>query len=95
MVCEECLYKLDALYDFREKSVKTEYILNSMMKGLYATLPCNQQFSPPHSHSLEDLMCASNIHPADALHSTDAIHSADTIHSADAIHLRSQVNNVH
>lgn len=39
MVCEECVYKLDLLFDFREKSRKTECELNNMLMQLeYAPL---------------------------------------------------------
>lgn len=34
MVCEECAYKLDLVYEFREKSLKTEYELNDILKRL-------------------------------------------------------------
>lgn len=34
MVCEECVYKLDLLYEFRDKSMKTECELNGMLKQL-------------------------------------------------------------
>lgn len=34
MVCEECAYKLDLVYEFREKSIKTEYELKNMLKRL-------------------------------------------------------------
>lgn len=35
MVCEECVYKLDALFEFRERSLKTEYALHNMLKSVY------------------------------------------------------------
>lgn len=34
MVCEECVYKLDLLYEFRDKSMKTECELNATLKQL-------------------------------------------------------------
>lgn len=33
MVCEECAYKLDQLYDFREKCLRTEGMFVAMLKG--------------------------------------------------------------
>lgn len=33
MVCEECVYKLDLLFEFREKSLKTERYLESILKS--------------------------------------------------------------
>ncbi|GLG96544.1 Protein suppressor of hairy wing [Gryllus bimaculatus] len=33
MICEECVYKLDLLFEFREKSVKTESYLEEILKS--------------------------------------------------------------
>nr|XP_018902663.1 PREDICTED: zinc finger protein 260-like [Bemisia tabaci] len=35
LVCEECVYKLDLLYDFREKSIKTESLLTELVSKPY------------------------------------------------------------
>ncbi|KAL3284014.1 hypothetical protein HHI36_018184 [Cryptolaemus montrouzieri] len=34
MICENCLYKLDLLFDFRERSVRTEKLLQELVKEL-------------------------------------------------------------
>lgn len=39
MVCEECVYKLDLLYEFRDKSIKTESELNNILKELESYVP--------------------------------------------------------
>lgn len=39
MVCEECVYKLDLLFEFREKSVKTETYLENVLKTIEPQLP--------------------------------------------------------
>ncbi|KDR19660.1 zinc finger protein 2 homolog [Zootermopsis nevadensis] len=39
MVCEECVYKLDLLFEFREKSVKTETYLENVLKTIEQQLP--------------------------------------------------------
>ncbi|XP_014255698.1 zinc finger protein 260-like [Cimex lectularius] len=62
MVCEECVYKLDALFEFREKSMKTEYALNNMLKSLYSTT-CSETLGI----QMETLICTQPLH-------TDSIH---------------------
>ncbi|KAK9496488.1 hypothetical protein O3M35_013222 [Rhynocoris fuscipes] len=62
MVCEECVYKLDALFDFREKSMKTEYALNNMLKNLY-----NSTVSNDLGIQMDSLLCTSSI-AAESLH---------------------------
>jgi hypothetical protein len=39
MVCEECAYKLDLLFEFREKSVKTETYLENVLKTIEPQQP--------------------------------------------------------
>jgi hypothetical protein len=39
MVCEECVYKLDLLFEFREKSVKTETYLENVLKTIEPQMP--------------------------------------------------------
>ncbi|CAB0011454.1 unnamed protein product, partial [Nesidiocoris tenuis] len=67
MVCEECVYKLDELYEFREKSVKTEYFLTSMLKGLMATpRVSSQQYAVQRpSVQIGNLMCGTAIHSSE------------------------------
>ncbi|KAF5281583.1 hypothetical protein FQR65_LT14626 [Abscondita terminalis] len=37
MICESCLYKLELFFDFRERSVRTENILVTLLKEIKAT----------------------------------------------------------
>ncbi|KAL1117834.1 hypothetical protein AAG570_004149 [Ranatra chinensis] len=55
MVCEECVYNLDALFDFRERSMKTEYELNSMLKEVYQPV-CGESMQ---SIQMDPLICDS------------------------------------
>uniref|UniRef100_A0A0A9VX38 Uncharacterized protein n=2 Tax=Lygus hesperus TaxID=30085 RepID=A0A0A9VX38_LYGHE len=85
MVCEECVYKLDALYEFREKSVKTEYLLNSMMKGLYASTPSNQHYTPPPSLPIETPMCTPTMAGSIQLGTQVEVHIAENADQLDSI----------
>jgi hypothetical protein len=75
MVCEECVYKLDALFEFRERSLKTEFELNSMVKELYTGggpsgnvggTTVTVVSSLPHLQ-MDSLICQSH-HATDPLH---------------------------
>lgn len=35
MICEECVFKLDEMFEFRERSMKTEYELNNILKNVF------------------------------------------------------------
>lgn len=52
MVCEECVYKLDLLFEFREKSVKTETYLENVLKTIEQQLPL---IPPPPAVEVSDL----------------------------------------
>ena len=54
MVCEECVYKLDALFEFRERSMKTEYELNNLLKNPFTPV-CNETIG-----IAIDTFCATN-----------------------------------
>lgn len=36
MICEECVFKLDEMFEFRERSMKTEYELNNILKNVFS-----------------------------------------------------------
>lgn len=72
MVCEECVYKLDALFDFREKSMKTEYVLNNMLKNLY-----NPTVNNELGLQMDTLLCAAPI-SSDSLHIRPSVEVIET-----------------
>ncbi|XP_039275592.1 uncharacterized protein LOC111058644 [Nilaparvata lugens] len=49
MVCEECVYKLDLLYDFRANSLKTDTVLNGLLKEI----PSNQNLDKDLKSTVE------------------------------------------
>lgn len=48
MICESCLYKLELFFDFRERSVRTESILITLLKEISSTKLNQQEINVPH-----------------------------------------------